>query len=256
MPARAIVAGLRPGPTQTRWKLLGALIACFILGYLTDAISVWFHVPSAIDLLASIVFMAGACFVRLVVGLSLTTIEDVSRLAELEHESITDPLMGIRNRRYLDRRIHEEFARAKRYGLAFSVLLLDVDHFKRVNDTYGHQVGDRVLIGVGKILSASVRACDMVARFGGEEVCVLATSTPTSGALVLAERLRTRVSDSALVPGSEIGASDDVRVTVSIGVASLGPEHESVEALLKSADRALYEAKRNGRNRVMSVPIG
>jgi len=159
--------------------------------------------------------------------------------------------MGIHNRRYFDRRLDEEVSRASRYGLPLSILLLDIDHFKKVNDVFGHQVGDAVLSNLGQLIMEIVRKPDIVARYGGEEIVVITANTSSSNAMILAERLRKKVETSVMAPSDEKKEQPAVRVTVSIGVAALSRENIDGQALVESADKALYLAKQEGRNRVV-----
>ena len=169
--------------------------------------------------------------------------------AELAALAITDPLTQLHNRRYFMTRSEEELRRSQRYGGPLTILLLDVDHFKKVNDTHGHQVGDEVLVAVAQRLRASLRSTDVLARYGGEEFVVCLPETPVDGARAIAERLRASV-EAEIVPA--MGRA----VTVSIGVAMLRPDTQSVGSLLENADAALYRAKRAGRNRVELATIG
>lgn len=164
------------------------------------------------------------------------------RLAEL---SATDQLTGLRNRRYLDTLLHEEFQRCHRYSRSIALLLLDIDHFKRFNDSYGHMVGDDCLRAVADSLRQAVRTeVDRVARFGGEEFCLVLPETDAEGASVVAERIRAAVQALDFhVDGKP------VPVTVSVGVAALVPASaDDVQLLLLNTDKALYEAKAAGRN--------
>lgn len=167
--------------------------------------------------------------------------------AVLEQTATTDGLTGLANRRQLDRRLVEEVERAHRYGSPLSVLLVDVDHFKKVNDGHGHAAGDAVLRAIAAQIRASVRIMDITARFGGEELVVVAPSTSWSGARALGERLRAAIERLEIVaPGVE----PSVRVTASIGVATLTADEDGLGVLAR-ADASLYEAKRGGRNRVV-----
>jgi diguanylate cyclase (GGDEF)-like protein len=251
LPVEQVVRLLPEGPTRTKWRLLRALIFLFITAYVGFAVVNWKNSGRAFDLLVPAIFLLGACFVFLVSSLSLQTTEHVQRIAVMEQENITDPLMGIHNRRYLDRRLAEEVERARRYNLPLSILLLDIDHFKRINDVYGHQVGDRVLSALGKLIVNTVRNTDVVARYGGEEILIIGTCTPPPPIPVFAERVRKTVEQSVLVEPSALTCNEEIRVTVSIGVASLGPGMGDVEKLVKSADDALYRAKHAGRNQVV-----
>lgn len=165
--------------------------------------------------------------------------------AELERLSVRDALTGIFNRRYFDSRLQEEWFRARRSGCFLSLLMIDVDHFKRFNDVYGHIVGDHVLAAAAEVMESAIsRKTDFMARYGGEEFVALLYDTPLEGARTIAERIRLAVMDGPLATGTE-------RVTVSIGACSIVPLHgEAPDILIRCADAALYAAKRNGRNRV------
>lgn len=160
---------------------------------------------------------------------------------QLEIVSVSDRLTGLYNRLRLDQVLEEEVARGDRTGAALSVILMDIDHFKLVNDTHGHQVGDRVLVAVATLLSASSRELDVVGRWGGEEFLVVCRDTALPGAAVLAEKLRDRIAQH---PFPQVGNK-----TSSFGVASRR-DKENVDALISRVDAALYAAKNAGRNRV------
>ena len=163
--------------------------------------------------------------------------------------SLTDALTGVNNRRYLSDELPSEITRARRFGRPLSVVMCDIDHFKRVNDSYGHAAGDAVLREFAALLAAKVRVdVDWVARFGGEEFVVVLPETDLDGALQVAERLR--VATAALEVRHEAHA---LRVTSSFGVASIGttwPEGSVAEPLLTQADQCLYLSKKLGRDRV------
>ena len=251
VPIQKLIALLPPGSLRHSWYILTVLILLFIVGYVGYTVTSWNGRAALPELVVPGIFFLGACFVVLVNLLSLKTARDVRRMVVLEQESITDPLTGIYNRRYLDRHLADEVARASRYHTPLSVLLIDVDRFKRINDTHGHPVGDVVLKGLARVIAKTVRATDIVARYGGEEIIVLAPSTPWKTARSLAERLRVKIETASFpVPdqaGRKIGA---LRVTVSIGVACFGPDVRDARMLIRRADEALYEAKGAGRNRV------
>lgn len=157
----------------------------------------------------------------------------------------TDSLTGLLNRRALDEVLLREFSRAKRHGAVFSLMLVDLDHFKAINDRHGHPVGDAVLAGLGVLLREVVRASDVAARLGGEEFAVVLPDTSLVEASTLAERVRHAVHKSAWPVSG---------VTASFGVAQLDAEANDPGTVLKRADRALYDAKAAGRDRVMSHP--
>ncbi|MBW0148149.1 sensor domain-containing diguanylate cyclase [Marinobacter arenosus] len=169
----------------------------------------------------------------------------------LKSISFTDGLTQIPNRRQFDERIRDEWARTARQGQPLSLLLLDIDHFKSVNDRYGHLVGDDCLITVAAICAHEIqRSGDLLARFGGEEFAVLLPATPETGALQVAERLRRAIENATVYPGAQEAA---VSLSVSVGVATMIPPLEKrPDELIQRADEALYEAKGAGRNRVMA----
>ena len=255
LPVRKLTRELPPGPTRSLWRVLTFLIIFFIAGYVAYVFVGWKNVGVFADLLVPGVFLGGAVFVHLVCFLSYKTVLELRRMHILEQENISDPLMGIFNRRYLDRRLNEEFLRAQRYHLPLSMLLLDVDHFKTINDTYGHQTGDTVLKKLGHRIVHTARDIDIVARYGGEEVAVIMPNTPYPDAAALAERLRREIAGREMVAADENDGQTEIRLTVSIGVSgfSQGQPAEDLRKLIRNADKALYQAKNAGRNRVVTI---
>ena len=166
-----------------------------------------------------------------------------AHLAQIAEQSVTDPLTGLRNRREFLNRLHEEVARSHRYGTPLSLAMIDVDNFKRLNDTFGHPVGDAALKQIGAALTATSRNTDLVARYGGEEFVVILPGTDPNGAFVLGERFR---------QGVEQASMNQHHLTVSVGVASL--DGADADNLVSRADAALYCAKAGGRNRVVTSP--
>lgn len=160
--------------------------------------------------------------------------------------AVTDGLTNLANRKQLDAILGEEIPRARRYGRDLSLLMLDIDHFKSINDTYGHLTGDYVLSGLASILQNRLRPNDKLGRYGGEEFCAILPETSAHSAARFAEELRLLVQDHAFVSGDK-----RIRVTLSVGVAAL-QEHMQSADLYQRADELLYEAKRAGRNRVCS----
>jgi diguanylate cyclase (GGDEF)-like protein len=165
--------------------------------------------------------------------------------AKLERLATTDGLTGLANRRCLFEHLEQEVNRAQRYGTALSLILFDIDHFKRVNDRWGHAMGDTVLREIGRETHQLLRKTDRAGRYGGEEFVVLLPETDLAEAMSLAHRLSDGISGTVIT--SEQGSP--ISVTVSVGVAALAP-HESGEALIQRADQALYRAKQGGRNRI------
>jgi diguanylate cyclase (GGDEF)-like protein len=172
-----------------------------------------------------------------------------ARARRAEEDSQRDPLTALANRARFDAFYAETFSIAMSLGVPLSVLLIDIDRFKRINDTRGHAAGDKVLVAVAKLLGARLRPRDLAARYGGEEFVLVLPETNGSGAAVVAERVRANVeaAEVALDGGP-------LKVTISVGHATLFPAlFESKEALLRAADVALYAAKDAGRNRVVDA---
>jgi diguanylate cyclase (GGDEF)-like protein len=249
IPVRQLMQCLPQGPVRSRWYLMTVFITLFIAGYLGYGWVYWQSHSRATDLIVPLVFFFGACFVLLTSALSLQTAKDVLRISVLERETATDPLTGVHNRRYMEQCFNTEFASANRYGQPLCVLMLDIDHFKRINDTYGHQIGDQVLIDLGKILRLAVRETDVVARYGGEEFVVITPHTTLEGAITLAERMRKAIESHGVALPNDAGV---ITVTASFGVATLTPEVKNSESLVHLADMSLYRAKQEGRNRVVA----
>lgn len=166
-------------------------------------------------------------------------------LVNLEHEAQTDALTEIANRKSFELRLRHAVATARETGMALSLLLLDIDHFKQFNDLHGHQIGDQVLRLVAHGLTESVKGRDTAARFGGEEFAILLPQTPLEGAVAVAEQIRSLIMRRRIVRKSDGGMLGTV--TLSAGAACYRPG-ESVDDLVRRADRALYLAKANGRN--------
>jgi diguanylate cyclase (GGDEF)-like protein len=169
------------------------------------------------------------------------------RASELGQLAITDSLTRTRNRRGITIAVLEAMAHAERYGHPLSVAMLDIDHFKDVNDSYGHKAGDRVLEGVAAILVEALRMPDKVGRYGGEEFLLVLPETGLKETGKIAERIRAAVSEAEFDIGDK-----KIKLTISVG-ATLFEKGEDLEQLLSRADRALYEAKQSGRNLVVST---
>jgi diguanylate cyclase (GGDEF)-like protein len=172
---------------------------------------------------------------------------------EIKALSVKDPLTKVYNRGYLDEKLVHEVKRTFRFGRPLSLIMLDIDHFKIINDTFGHATGDQVLVACASLMSISVRKeIDWVARYGGEEFVIVLPETPLSGVLIAAERFRTTLASQVIdADGSEL------RVTASFGVTSFTPSSQKEDlimaaTLLERADQCLYRAKKEGRNRVVS----
>jgi len=177
------------------------------------------------------------------------SVHDVTEAVSFEQRllemNMKDALTGINNRRCLEIRLREEIERHKRYAHPLSLIIFDIDCFKQINDTYGHQCGDYILTEVAATISKTIRSEDILARFGGDEFCCLLPETSSGAALVLAERFRKKIARRIFR-----SQNDKIKTTISLGVAALSEGDTKSAALLKKADDALYEAKNNGRNQV------
>jgi diguanylate cyclase (GGDEF)-like protein len=169
---------------------------------------------------------------------------------DLERLATTDTLTGALNRRRFLERGADEFTRGRRYQRPLSVLMLDIDHFKRVNDNYGHGVGDEAIRMTVRCSQATLRTSDFIGRLGGEEFAIVLPETSALNAFTAAERVREAIAEEAL----SVSATEVLKLTVSIGLSWLDPSDEGIETLLAKSDVALYRAKNGGRNRVEVEP--
>lgn len=175
----------------------------------------------------------------------ITEVERIRLYEKVEALAITDGLTSVHVRRHLMERLEEEISRSRKFGLNLSFLMIDIDHFKRFNDQYGHLVGDVVLKQTAEIIKKNTRELDLVGRYGGEEFAVLLVETDQSGASLAAERIRSAIAEKSFKAYDE-----NLNVTVSIGCATFPKAEADPRAIVDVADRALYEAKHAGRNRV------
>jgi diguanylate cyclase (GGDEF)-like protein len=196
-------------------------------------------------------FDTGELVARVKVQLKVKSLQDeLKRSNQLLRElAITDPLTRLYNRRHLMETLERELHRTRRTATPLSAIIIDIDHFKRVNDSYGHQFGDEVLAGVAALTAKALRTYDLAARYGGEEFFVVLPDTPLADAVVVAERIRHNV-ETLTFPGR----LEELGVTVSLGVATFPARGvTSIETLIRAADQALYRAKQGGRNRTESA---
>jgi diguanylate cyclase (GGDEF)-like protein len=222
------LASLKVIPLRTAQKVLGAVV----LGARRPGA----YGPEAVRQLEVVAMQAAESIYR------ARLFEQTERLAT------TDGLTGLVNHRTFQGRMDEHVAYAQRYGKKLSLILCDIDHFKAVNDTYGHPVGDLVLKAVARTLAKEARATDVVARYGGEEFAVVMPETDAGGALVIAERIRERVEKLALETDQ-----GRLQVTMSLGVATFPEDGTKKATLVERADACLYHAKRHGRNRSVAA---
>lgn len=248
-----LVTGLRREPGRAYRTLLGLVV---LVALTTVWRTLWFALNAdAVDAdgLASVVlFLSNMAFFATAGLAYVGVLEDRNRRAfalanlELGRLSLTDALTDLANRRHFDATLAIEVARALRYGRPLSLVMLDLDHFKSVNDTLGHGIGDTALRRVAQIMRRTSRANDLPARIGGEEFAMLLPATSLADASDFAEKLRAKIATTPI----QVGSSPTIYVTVSIGISALD-NHADLSSMMRAADQALYVAKERGRNKVV-----
>ena len=207
-----------------------------------------YYIKNKVDIYLNSLYYAGMMFIVILLLFRVKTL--IKRLSssrdELERQALTDPMTKLYNRRYLSEITPHLLGLMRRNNSRLTVVMLDIDKFKNVNDTYGHQVGDDVIIKLAETLQKHTRTSDVIFRLGGEEFLVLLPETGVEGALSVAETLRSEVDKLMLLLGDEI----ELRFTISLGVAEVQKDEKSFDLSMTRADAALYEAKESGRNRV------
>ena len=247
------------GTAPRRWVYAAAGTALSVLApagllglrasFATDASGTWLGTELAVYALTYGYVLAYGMLVLAFLGYCLGRRQD-----ELEVTCTTDSLTGLPNRRLFVQRVQEEVRRAIRYRVPVSLLLVDLDNFKRINDTHGHAAGDAVLRCVGASLRATCRDTELAVRCGGDEFAVLAPETRAGDAFELARRIQAQLEDSCRQQLGDLGGG--IVVSVSIGIADMERAAQSTrEALFEAADRALYVAKAAGRNRTVLAPV-
>lgn len=203
-------------------------------------------------------FNTNELLLRVARVLKYSKLRQLKELLELKNEqlrrmAITDALSQLFNRRYFLELLEErEFPRARRYKINLACIMIDIDHFKQVNDRYGHLQGDHVIRGMGSIIKEAIREIDIPARYGGEEFIILLPETDHKGTMAVAERLLHRTQTTNFQRGEKNGENGEVKITISIGISQFpAPDIVDSNDLINAADEALYRAKRAGRNRIV-----
>jgi two-component system cell cycle response regulator len=176
-------------------------------------------------------------------------------LKQIRELAVRDALTGLYNRRELHRFLDYELIKSRRYKHPFSLLLMDIDNFKQINDRYGHRIGDEILQRVAQVLISGVRGCDLPARYGGDEFIIVLPETPADQAWYGAERLRKAVEALSIQVTDENGYSEKIEITISTGVTEFPGDANSEEMLIEGADQALYQAKHRGCNQVIRFQV-
>jgi diguanylate cyclase (GGDEF)-like protein len=246
VPVQRIYRMLSPGVIRVTWGALGSLICILAIG---DVAFLWINHTGGPnhpgDWLVGLVSLAAALFAVVACNLAHHTAKDVSRLSRLESVASVDPVTELYNRRHIMAVLEAECIRSSGNSSPLSVLLMDVDNFKKINDTYGHQAGDVVLKEMANLITAA-SGSSLVGRYGGEEFLVLLPDEDAAGAWVTAERIRAVIEAATVVyDGNPI-----ISPTISIGIATTFGWKEKPEDLVGLADEALYDAKSAGRNRI------
>ncbi|MCW8822214.1 MAG: GGDEF domain-containing protein [Sulfurovum sp.] len=247
-PIIKLMQELPSGHFRKWWAILIVMIFFFIIGYMYYVQQHHYDSGFFQNAIIPYILFFGSLFVFFTTTLFLRTTLDIKRIYTLEIENSTDPLMGIYNRRHLSRILDKEFSKAVRYSQSLTILMLDIDFFKKINDNYGHDIGDIVLKNLGILLKELVRETDSVARYGGEEIMIVSPLIDGQHAVELAERLRQKIEACIMVPADVKKGIAEIHITVSIGIAEYTPNISSVEDLIKRSDMALYRAKNEGRN--------
>ncbi|TNM62879.1 GGDEF domain-containing protein [Aliirhizobium smilacinae] len=261
VPLLVFIAFLAAGYAAKPEPVLLLLLAATVAGTTICLLSLWWVIRPLRQLAHAIkIYRANGTPVRMQIdrkdeiGLLASTVtamvaETETLMTKLRHQAMTDLLTGLGNRRWLNERAAEELARAERLGEPLSVLVLDLDRFKGINDGHGHETGDRVLVATGEIVRTCLRPYDLAARIGGEEFCIMLPRTSLDEAEAIGERLRTTLATTTVPPLRQ------GRMTASFGLCAAGPGDRLPDLLLR-ADFALYEAKRDGRNCIRRAQEG
>jgi diguanylate cyclase (GGDEF)-like protein len=246
-PIQWISAMLPPGRARSTWRSMSLLIFLSAAG-----IAVFLHINSTEgpnhheDWLVSLVFLAASIFVLTVCTLALHTAKDLSKIAALEFAAIVDPVTELFNRRHIMALLDAQCQHSSEHNSPFSILLIDIDNFKTINDTFGHRAGDIVLKELGRVISHIIPDSRYIGRYGGEEFLIILPRSASSEAWAVAEHLRASVQSTMIAyEGKPISSP-----TISIGIATAFGWKETSEDLIEIADEALYSAKATGRNRV------
>ena len=252
-------------PERGQWPSLRNLMAFFAVGYGVYFFFLITGRPFNKDLITAEVFFLSSTFMLIVVRFAYQTIHNILRLEELEELVNTDELTGMFNRRAITHLLKDEFHKSNQFGFELSVAMVDLDHFKKVNDTFGHLAGDIVLKEITKVLRDGLRHIDVLGRYGGEEFLCILPGTSPEGGMITAERVRERVEELLFeVTGPDIltpifpeesPTGETVKITVSVGVASMDETMKDAEQLVSAADAALYMAKDSGRNMSCSASV-
>jgi diguanylate cyclase (GGDEF)-like protein len=242
-PGETVDLELEEGEFRAHLHSLDGDETLLLLGPRTEGSALAFGRPAAVLLIG---------FLLIAVGLAYSLARALTQLhARVEEQALTDPLMGIWNRRQMAENLRTEVQRSIRFGRPISLLILDIDDFKQINDTEGHLQGDAVLESIAESVRGVTRSVDEPARYGGDEIALILPETDAKGASVLAERLREKVRETE-VPRRQGGT---MGITVSVGAATIPTSASDVDSLIDAADKALLRAKRAGKDQIRNAPV-
>jgi diguanylate cyclase (GGDEF)-like protein len=254
-----MICQLPKGKVRLSWSVLRVLIFLLISAYASFTVvslnGRFMEVNSISYYVVPLTYFLCACIVYLVISFVLDSAIYVRQFATGELENITDPQLGIHNRRYLEHRLLQEVQRAQRYKLPLSALLLNLDFYHKIADQYGRQIADGILASFAKLVLNTARSTDIVARYEEDKIMIVATNTPVAAIPVFAYRLRKMVTETILLPKEDVADFKNGKklelVTVSIGVAGISAEIRTMETLEKSAEDALTQAQAKGPSMVV-----
>ncbi len=228
-----------------------AVINLAVLGTILNIAGVAMSMPGLTLYAVLVNHIMSGILVCIVAYIALAHLAVEDRLRDsLRDAAFRDPLTGLYNRRYVFRVFHDEIKRFQRYADPFSVVLIDADHFKKINDQYGHSAGDTALKAIAEACEQSVRDIDTVGRFGGEEFIIVLPHTKAEDAAIVAERIR-----NAMLESETCWQEQELDIRLSLGVAEAGVHGDGFDELISAADQALYAAKRNGRNQTVIAEV-
>lgn len=251
IPVLRLLGRLPSGDIRYYWQFLIWLIAFFFIGYLSYLYFFQNNYQSLISLIVPSIFFFGAIFVLTVCSLALRTANDLVRVYTLKNESITDPLMGTFNRRYIDKQLPIEVAKAKENEKPLAVLLVNIDDYEQLKFKLGHERTDTLLACYGKQVSERVTNTDTVARYGDDQIIIIQPNADEHASYALATRLSEHFNAQSIPVGNEQTKTiDKVSIQVNIGIALLRHLKTDPDNLIEAADRALYQAKQNGPNKI------
>ena len=244
---RKIIRHLPHGCSNRHWHIMSGLIVLFVMGY---TVFMLFFLDQKINMIVYGILFFSAIYVWLSSFVSLQTTIDLSRIEDLELQTFTDYLTGVYNRRFMYLHLNEELLKAKRYNFELSIILFDLDSFQWLNDEYGIEAGNQVLVEICILVNTHLRDADILSRYSSNAFLIITPNTGINKARLLAERLRTDIETHLFLKGTEKFQSIELNITASFGLAFFRDCNNNLETLIGAANKNLYLAKNDGRNRI------